>query len=161
DIGLDHLGLYHLVLFRGLGTPWADDDDLLAELPDNGRACDHWLALRQLLLELGFYPTSLTNIGAARVRRTPERDRHDDGSCLPNKYEAIGFGPSAASYVASKDFAHGIKVMNPTGAADYTAAVAKGRRVWNKAFVYRTLDQKVFWLTRRLAALNIDRGVYH
>ena len=29
DIGLDHLGLYHLVLFRGLGTPWADDDDML------------------------------------------------------------------------------------------------------------------------------------
>jgi hypothetical protein len=26
--------------------------------------------------------------------------------------------------------------------------------------VYRTLDQKVFWLTRRLAALDIDRGRY-
>jgi oxygen-independent coproporphyrinogen-3 oxidase len=32
--------------------------------------------------------------------------------------------------------------------------------VWNRAFVYRTLDQKVFWLTRRLAALHIDRVKY-
>jgi oxygen-independent coproporphyrinogen-3 oxidase len=32
--------------------------------------------------------------------------------------------------------------------------------VWNKVFVYRNHDQKVLWLTRRLAALNVDRGVY-
>jgi oxygen-independent coproporphyrinogen-3 oxidase len=62
DLGLDHLGLYHLVLFRGLGTPWADDDDLLAQLPDNGRACDHWLALREQLLAAGFVQTSLCSV---------------------------------------------------------------------------------------------------
>jgi oxygen-independent coproporphyrinogen-3 oxidase len=50
--------------------------------------------------------------------------------------------------------------MNPTAAADYQSAVATGKRVWNRAFAYRPHDQKVFWLTRRLAALEIDRKRY-
>jgi oxygen-independent coproporphyrinogen-3 oxidase len=160
DLGLDHLGLYHLVLFRGLGTPWAEDDDLLAELPDNERACDHWLALRELLLELGFYQTSLTNFERVRFRDKPDRYRYEECSFRPHEYEAIGFGPSGTSYVATPDFAHGVKVMNPTSSAEYTAAVATGKRVWNKVFVYRPHDQKVLWLTRRLAALDIDRKAY-
>ena len=45
-IGLDHLGLYHLVLFRGLGTAWSRDPALLAGLPTNEQAAEHWLALR-------------------------------------------------------------------------------------------------------------------
>src|SRR5205807_6346903 len=46
DLGLDHLGLYHLVLFRGLGTAWSHDRELLARLPSNEQAAEHWLALR-------------------------------------------------------------------------------------------------------------------
>jgi oxygen-independent coproporphyrinogen-3 oxidase len=160
DIGLDHIGLYHLVLFRGLGTPWAEDDDKLAELPDNERGCAHWLALRELLISLGFYQTSLTNFERARFRDRPERYQYEECSFRPDEYEAIGFGPSAASYAATPDFSHAIKTMNPTASADYRAAVATGKRVWNKAFVYRPHDQKVFWLTRRLAALEIDRKRY-
>ena len=45
-IGVDHLGLYHLVMFDGLGTPWSKDPQLLASLPPNEQACDNWLALR-------------------------------------------------------------------------------------------------------------------
>jgi oxygen-independent coproporphyrinogen-3 oxidase len=95
-----------------------------------------------------------------KFRDTPERYRYEEDSFRPNRYEAIGFGPSAISYAATPDFSHAIKTMNPTSSAEYTAAVATGKRVWNKVFVYRTHDQKVLWLTRRLAALNIDRGVY-
>jgi coproporphyrinogen III oxidase-like Fe-S oxidoreductase len=160
EIGLDHIGLYHLVLFRGLGTPWAADDGMLAELPDNDRACENWLALREMLLGLGFYQTSLTNFERLKFRDTPERYRYEENSFRPSRCEAIGFGPSAISYAATPNFSHAIKTMNPTGSAEYTAAVATGKRVWNKVFVYRNHDQKVLWLTRRLAALNIDRGVY-
>ena len=35
EIGLDHLGLYHLVMFAGLGTPWSRDPALVASLPTN------------------------------------------------------------------------------------------------------------------------------
>jgi oxygen-independent coproporphyrinogen-3 oxidase len=160
DIGLDHLGLYHLVLFRGLGTPWADDERLLAELPDNDRAAENWLALRELLLARGLVQTSLTNFEQGRYRNRPERYQYEECSFRPDEYEVVGFGPSAISYAATPDFASGLKAMNPAGAEEYAAAVKSGKRVWNKAFVYRTLDQKVLWLTRRLAALDIDRVKY-
>ena len=160
DLGLDHIGLYHLVLFRGLGTPWADDDDMLAELPGNEQACDHWQALRELLVARGFTQTSLTNFEQGRYRNRAERYQYEECSFKPDEYEAIGFGPSAISYAATKDFGFGLKTMNPAGADEYRAAATSGQRVWNKAFVYRPLDQKVLWLTRRLAALEIDRTRY-
>ncbi len=160
DLGLDHIGLYHLVLFRGLGTPWADDDDMLTELPGNEQACDHWQALRELLIARGFTQTSLTNFEQGRYKHRSERYQYEECSFKPDEYEVIGFGPSAISYAATKDFGFGLKAMNPAGADEYRAAVATGTRVWNKAFVYRALDQKVLWLTRRLAALEIDRARY-
>jgi coproporphyrinogen III oxidase-like Fe-S oxidoreductase len=160
DLGLDHLGLYHLVLFRGLGTPWAQDDEMLGDLPDNARACDHWLALRELLLSLGFLQTTLTNFERGHFFGRPERFQYEESVFRCDEFEMLGFGPSATSYAATRDFAHGIKVMNLSGAAAYQAAVATGKRVWDRVFVYRTLDQKVHWLTRRLAGLGIDRKRY-
>jgi oxygen-independent coproporphyrinogen-3 oxidase len=160
DIGLDHIGLYHLVLFRGLGTPWAADDDMLTELPGNEQAAENWLALREVLLARGFTQTSLTNFEQGRYRNQAERFQYEECIFKPDEFEVIGFGPSAISYAATRDFAYGLKAMNPTDANEYQTAVLSNTRVWNKAFVYRTLDQKVFWLTRRLAALEIDRDRY-
>ena len=160
DLGLDHVGLYHLVLFRGLGTPWAEDGEMLADLPDNDRACYNWLALRELLLARGFTQTSLTNFEQGRYRHRAERYQYEECGFKPDEFEAVGFGPSAISYSATKDFAFGLKAMNPAGADEYRAAVTAGQRVWDKAFVYRPIDQKVLWLTRRLAALEIDRARY-
>jgi len=160
DLGLDHIGLYHLVLFRGLGTAWAADEDMLDALPENEAACENWQALRELLVARGFTQTSLTNFEQGRYRNRAERYQYEECGFKPDEYEVIGFGPSAISYAATKDFGEGLKVMNPTGADEYRDAVMSGNRVWNKAFVYRTLDQKVLWLTRRLAALDIDRHRY-
>jgi len=160
DLGLDHLGLYHLVLFRGLGTPWADDDNLLTELPDNAKAMEHWLSLRELLLELGFVQTTLTNFERAKFRGKPERFQYEESVFRGDEFEILGFGPAATSYAATGNFSHGIKTLNPTASTDYTAAVKRGKRVWNKMFVFRTLDQKVHWLTRRMASLEIDRVRY-
>jgi len=128
-------------------------------LPDNARAVEHWLSLREELLRLGFYQTSLTNFERASFRERPERYRYEECSFRPDRYNVAGFGPSATSYSATQNFQHGIKTMNPTASVDYLAAVKTGKRVWNKMFVYRPLDQFVFWLTRRLADLYIDRGV--
>lgn len=160
DLGLDHLGLYHLVLFRGLGTAWANDESMLAELPDNERAVENWQALRELLLARGYTQTSLTNFEQGRYRHRAERYQYEECSFKPDEFEVIGFGPSAISYSATKDFGYGLKVMNPGGADEYCDAVMAHKRIWNKAFGYGSLDQKVLWLTRRLAALDIDRDRY-
>jgi oxygen-independent coproporphyrinogen-3 oxidase len=160
DIGLDHIGLYHLVMFRGLGTEWSKDDELLDALPDNERACEHWLLLRERMLAAGWVQTSLTNFEPARFRHQPQRYQYEECSFRPDKFEAIGFGPSGTSYTSSPDFRTGIKTMNPTSSDEYVAAVKNGNRVWNRYFSYQLHDQKVFWLTRRLAALDIDRFAY-
>jgi coproporphyrinogen III oxidase-like Fe-S oxidoreductase len=160
DLGLDHVGLYHLVLFRGLGTPWAEDEDMLDALPENERAAENWQVLRELLLARGFTQTSLTNFEQGRYRNRAERYQYEECGFKPDEFEAIGFGPGAISYAATKDFGCGLKVMNPTDADAYRDAVMTGQRVWRKAFVYRSLDQRVLWLTRRLAALFIDRHRY-
>ncbi len=160
EIGLHHIGLYHLVLFRGLGTPWAEDEGLLAELPDNERACEHWLALREELLGQGFVQTTLTNFERGRFAGQPDRYQYEEMSFRPDEYEMLGFGPSATSYASSKDFGYAIKAMNPTSSREYTEAVQKGNRVWNRMFLYRPHDQKALWLIRRLSALSIERGRY-
>lgn len=160
DLGLDHIGLYHLVLFAGLGTAWADDGDLLAGLPDNDRAAANWRDLRGLLLASDFVQTSLTNFERKDSHASAKRFAYEDAGFRPDEFEIVAFGPSALSYVASKDFSAGVKVMNPTTADAYTAAVAKGNRVWDKAFAYGPRDQRVFWLTRRLARLDLDRDRY-
>src|SRR5262249_16567996 len=119
EIGLDHIGLYHLVMFRGLGTPWAEDESLLAELPDNDRACENWLALREELLRLGFVQTTLTNFERAHFIDRKDRYRYEEYSFRADDFEMLGFGPSAASYAATDDFSHGIKTMNPRGSEEY------------------------------------------
>ena len=53
DIGLDHIGLYHLVLFAGLGTEWSHDPDLVASLPTNAVAAQHWLDSSAILHKPG------------------------------------------------------------------------------------------------------------
>ena len=160
DLGLDHLGLYHLVMFPGLGTPWSEDRDLLQELPDNAKACDNWLSLREYLLANGWEQTSLTNFEPKRRYRTPERFVYEEFSFSPDRYEAIGFGPSASSYAATGDFRGAVKTLNPTTADAYVKRVEAEQRVWDRAFMYQLEDQKVFWLIRRLAALGIHRGEY-
>ena len=53
DIGLDHLGLYHLVLFAGLGTPWSRDPGMVSSLPTNEEAAGNWLELRECFTTSG------------------------------------------------------------------------------------------------------------
>jgi oxygen-independent coproporphyrinogen-3 oxidase len=158
DIGLDHLGLYHLVLFRGLGTAWSRDPDLVAALPDNETAAGHWQELRRALLGGGFVQTTLTNFERARFRGDRRRFLYEELSFRPDRTEVLGLGPGAVSFAADAAFTSGLKVLNPDGAAAYTAAVRGGGEPWDRFFAYGPADLSVFYLTRRLAALNIDRG---
>jgi oxygen-independent coproporphyrinogen-3 oxidase len=160
DIGLDHLGLYHLVLFRGLGTAWSRDPKMLAGLPDNETGAANWLALRQQLLEGGFVQTTLTNFERAVFHGDPRRFVYEEFTFQPLNYDMLGFGPSAISFAADRGGGSGLKVLNPEGAANYMAAVRRGVPAWDRWFDYDQGDLSVFYLTRRLAALEIDRRDY-
>jgi oxygen-independent coproporphyrinogen-3 oxidase len=160
DLGLDHLGLYHLVMFRGLGTAWSRDASLLAGLPSNEAAAENWLALRQLLLDNGFYQATLTNFERRTFRGLDTRFVYEEKSFRPDRYEMIGFGPTGISFAADPDFRTGLKVLNPGSADLYAAGVARGNGAWDRFFAYEPHDLRIFYLTRRLAALEIDRQEY-
>jgi oxygen-independent coproporphyrinogen-3 oxidase len=159
-IGLDHLGLYHLVLFRGLGTAWSRDPAMLAALPSNEQAADHWLALRDDLLARDFIQTSLTNFERRRFASQAERYVYEEYSFQPDRFDMLGFGPSGISFAADREYTLARKVINPDGAIAYREAVARGRSVGDRYFFYGARDLRVFLLTRQLAALVIDRQLY-
>lgn len=159
-IGLDHLGLYHLVLFRGLGTAWSRDPDMLASLPTNEQAATHWSVLRELLLGRGFVQTTLTNFEQAHYRGDGRRFLYEELSFQPDRHDMAGFGPGAISFAAGRPFRGGLKLLNPDGADGYAAGVRSGQSPWDRYFEYNPWDLRVFYLTRRLAALEIDRRRY-
>jgi oxygen-independent coproporphyrinogen-3 oxidase len=158
--GLDHLGLYHLVLFRGLGTTWSRDAELLASLPDNRQAAENWLSLREDLLARGFLQTTLTNFERAEFHKSKRRFLYEECSFQPDRFDMIGFGPSAISYCSETSCHGALKVLNPDGATEYLAAVARSEPVWDRSFTYGPRDLHVFYLTRRLAGLTIHRSAY-
>lgn len=160
DIGLDHLGLYHLVMFKGLGTAWAQQPEMLAGLPSNEEACERWRSLHGVLLANGFYQTTLTNFERWDLRNRDRRFQYEESSFQPDRFEMLGFGPSAISSFASPAFTTGLKTLNPTKAEDYMAAVRSRATPWDHFFRYQARDLRVFYLTRRLAALGIDLAAY-
>ena len=159
-IGLDHLGLYHLVMFKGLRTAWSRDAALLASLPSNHAAADNWEALRELLQASGFRQTTLTNFERAEFHADARRFIYEESSSQPDRFEMLGFGPAAISFTADKGLCRAVKTLNPASSAEYMAAVQRGGRVWDRGFAYQAEDLKIFYLTRRLAALRIDRRAY-
>ena len=158
EIGLDHVGLYHLVMFAGLGTPWSRDPGLVASLPTNEEAADNWLALRGLLLELGFDQTTLTNFERREFRGDDRRFVYEESSFRPDRYDMIGFGPSGISFADAGRAA--VKVINPDGASAYISAVGQGRPTWASAFEYSPQELRVLHMTRRISALRIERLDY-
>ncbi len=160
DLGLDHLGLYHLVMFPGLGTEWSRDPALVKSLPDNQDAAKNWQQLRGFLQIQGFRQTTLTNFERAELSGTDRRFQYEECSFRPQQYDMLGFGPSAITFTAEDSFHRGLKTLNPDGADEYFQRVQDNRGTANRAFVYRNPDLRIFHLTRRLAALEIDRQEY-
>jgi oxygen-independent coproporphyrinogen-3 oxidase len=160
EIGLDHLGLYHLVLFAGLGTEWSRRPDMLAGLPSNERACEHWLALRDKLQTSGFYQATLTNFEREEFRGSEYRFQYEESSFQLDCYEMLGFGPSGISCAARPGFMTALKTLNPVTADSYIDAVRSRATPWDRYFRYQPRDLRIFYLTRRLAALEIGRAEY-
>jgi oxygen-independent coproporphyrinogen-3 oxidase len=159
-IGLDHLGLYQLVLFRGLGTAWSREPAMLAGLPTNEQAAGHWSALRELLLGRGFVQTTLTNFEKARYQGDGRRFLYEELSFQPDRHDMAGFGPGAISFAADRSFTGALKLLNPDASDSYAAGVRSGQLPWDRYFPYDPWDLRIFYLTRRLAALEIDRRRY-
>ncbi len=160
DIGLDQICLYHLVLFRGLGTEWSRDSALLAQLPSNVQANDNWQVLRSELISAGYVQTTLTNFERAELNATRRHFKYESMSFQPDQFDMLGFGPSGISFFADDTFSQGFKLVNPESATDYVHRINEAPVSWDRYHDYDELDMKLFYLTRRLAGLSIDLKEY-
>ncbi len=154
DLGFSQICVYHLVLFRGLGTPWSRDREMLAGLPDNEQAFRNWSEVRQLVLDLGYRQTTLTNF---------EREghyRYEECSYRPETFDGVGFGPEALSCYTDMATLTGVKWMNEASGADYRAAMALGRDARARCFVYGAEDLRLLYLTRTLPRMQVAREPY-
>ena len=111
-----------------------------------------------MILELGFYQTTLTNFERQEFRGRDRRFMYEELSFRPDRYDMMGFGPTGISFADSGLSA--VKVINPGRSVEYNLAVDRGRPAWDRAFGYGSRDLRVFHLTRRLAALKIGRLDY-
>ena len=160
DISLDQICLYHLVMFRGLGTTWSRDEALLSALPSNEAAADNWLLLREFLLNNGYRQTSLTNFERVELAEDPRRYRYEPISYESSRCQVLGFGPAGISYSAATGSQYALKTMNPESSAEYLQSVQSQETIWNRYFQYNQDDLELLHFTRRLAALRIDKASF-
>ncbi len=151
---IDQLCVYHLVMFRGLGTPWSRDRDLLASLPDNEAAYHNWLAVRQRVQELGYQQKTLTNF-----ERRPSYI-YENCSYQPERFDGVGFGPAGLSTFTDAANGTAVKWMNAPVSEDYLKLMADHGSARVKCFVYGATDLRLLHLTRTLPRLALDRPLY-
>lgn len=149
ELGFDQICIYHLVMFRGLGTEWSRDRDLLRSLPDNEQAFDNWREVRALALELGYVQKTLTNFERSGHYRYEECSFH------PERFDGIGFGPAALSTFTDPAAETAVKWMNETDSGDYIRAVSEFGSGRARCFVYGETDMRLLYLTRTLPRLEI------
>jgi oxygen-independent coproporphyrinogen-3 oxidase len=150
--GLDQICLYHLVLYPGLDTPWAREPELLAAVPDNGRACEHWLHLRERLLAAGYRQTTLTNFERADVGA--RRFRYEEASFSVERTDGVGFGPLGLSTFVDVPRRRALKLLRRKDL---------GPTPWSGGdlmFRYDELGVRLLFLTRGLARTRVELGAY-
>lgn len=154
DLGFDQVCIYHLVLFRGLGTPWSKNRDMLASLPDNERAFQNWLEVTELAKHLGYQQKTLTNF-----ERSGEYI-YENCSFQPETYDAVGFGPAAISTFTDPQTENAVKWINCEDGRGYIDAMTRDGSARERCFVYGSPDLRILHLTRNLSRLEVDRIRY-
>lgn len=160
QMGFDQLCLYHLVLFRGLGTAWSRDAELVSSLPDNDAAVANWQALRKAMIQQGFYQSTLTNFERSALEKDPRRYIYETCSFEPGSHDMLGFGPSAISYSLRANGRTALKTMNPESSLEYMQALKKPSPFWSRYFDFDPESFRLLYVTRQLSKLTIQSDAY-
>ncbi|MBI1947778.1 MAG: radical SAM protein [Deltaproteobacteria bacterium] len=156
ELGLDQVCVYHLVLYAGLGTPWSKDPALVAAMPDNEAACQHWLQLRDDLLAAGYVQTTLTNFERCEAHDGPRRFVYEEHSFTPERYDAVGCGLHGISTFLDVGGRRAVKLVR--GAPQYLNRWAL-EPPWTEhdyVFLYDEEDTLLLHVTRSLARARLD-----
>jgi oxygen-independent coproporphyrinogen-3 oxidase len=160
QMGFDQLCLYHLVLFRGLGTAWSRKPELVSSLPDNETAVANWKELRLAMFQQGFYQATLTNFERNALKNDARRFIYEINSFKPGTHDMLGFGPSAISFSMRAEAGTALKTMNPESSVDYMQAHRKALPIWNRYFDFDSEAFRLLYVTRQLSKLAITFSSY-
>lgn len=152
--GLEQLCLYNLVLYAGLGTPWSKDAALVGAMPDNGRAAEHWLALRERLLRAGYVQATLTNFERSDVRGSVKAFRYELASFAPDRTDALGFGPLSLTTFLDWPRLRGLKLLRRN---DLSRPAWSGEDL---AYRYDAAGLRLLFVTRSFATTRVELGRY-
>lgn len=159
ELGLNHICFYNLVCYKGLGTAWSEDDEIMSTLPTQHQGFENWLALYHYLETQDYFPITVTDFGNSH-RMDESIYQYEQCLRTPEQYDWIGFGPAAISSLYNLNFTRGIKFTNYSSMEQYIRAVNENRFGWEKAFQYEPQDLRIFWLTRQIKGTSINTEKY-
>jgi oxygen-independent coproporphyrinogen-3 oxidase len=142
------------VLHAGLGTPWSDDPELVAAMPDNETACERWLALRARLLAAGYVQTTLTNFERSDVAASERAFVYERASFSPERTDGLGFGPMSLSMFVDPVRRRAVKLLRRK---DLRSTPWSGQDLCS---LCEGDELKLLFVTRSLSKGEFDKGIY-
>lgn len=155
SLGLDQICIYNLILYEGLGTPWANEPEFIEAMPGNEEACANWLALRERLLSHGYVQTTLTNFEREDITSSAKRFRYETASFSVDRTDGLGFGPLSLTTLVNANERRGIKLLRRKSKASHAPWSSE-----DLMFRYDEAGLKGLFVTRGLAKTRLECAAY-
>lgn len=162
DMGFDQICIYHLVLYKDLGTEWAKDPHMLQGLPSNEESSLRWKRICALMHQKLFRQTTLTNFERLDVIEAGKNFRYEAMEMNLLGHDFIGFGPAGITRVAHTGLLSGYKMLNPSSSEEYLHKMEhcqNGLPV-EASFSYDARDMQILSLTRHMGRARIDKDSF-
>ena len=161
-IGFDQICIYHLVLYKELGTEWAKDPHMLHGLPSNKEASERWDQICTFMRENHFIQTTLTNFERTEVIESGKNFQYEALEMNLLDHDFIGFGPAGITRIAHKNLLSGHKILNPSESHAYLQKMDETTNgiPGTAAFSYDARDMQILFLTRHIGRAKIDKSKF-
>ncbi len=158
ELGIEHICWYSLVLNSSISSPWAQNEDILKNLPSKEQALDNWLKLYKCLKEYGYEAVTVTDF---KKKGSPEGHyQYEEDLRVPDQVDWIGLGSYGISLLTSNNFKNGIKLINYNDLNEYVEGINQQKLGWGSAFKMNEYDLKLYWITRKIKGTVISANEY-
>ena len=153
--------MYNLVCYDGLGTEWASDPEIVAQLPSREQSMANMALVFQTFDRLGYDAITLTDF-QKRGSDESGRYRYEEDIRAPESVNWWGVGPGGISVLW--DRVYGVKLENPRLSSTYIETInsldTDQQATWQRSCVYAEIERKLYWLTRQIKGLSINPQQY-
>ncbi len=159
SLGIEHICWYSLVLNESIKTPWAENQEILDNLPSKEQALENWLKLYECLKEYGYEATTVTDF--RKKNSTEGHYQYEEDLRVPDKVDWIGLGSYGISLLTSENFNKGIKVINFNDLNQYVEQMKTNDIGWESVYKLNRFDLKLYWITRKIKGTFIPTNEYY